>query len=155
MVFFYKHFDFSAFLYGCFGNDVLNEFRMMNVSPFGSSKTALYDSWRPDNKNPRAPILENDYNFSNAGAVNSYPIEKGSYLKGKSIMVGYTFQKKVIERLKINGLRVYVQAVNLFTVTNYTGLDPELPGVSKAFGYDQGMYPNNQRQYLMGVNLNF
>ena len=152
----YKDFDFSTFFYASYGNDVLNEFKwIMNVSPGASGKTALYDSWTPENKNPKAPVLEAASNFSNKGATNSYPIENGSFLKNKSIMIGYTLPKKSLDRLRMNRLRFYAQVVNLFTITSYTGLDPEMPGMTKAFGFDEGNYPNNQRQYLMGLNLNF
>ena len=76
----YKGFDFSTFLYGSFGNDVLNDVRSrtdmlsQNLSP--KSKTALYDSWTPDHKQARAPVLENELNFSNASVPNSYILRK-------------------------------------------------------------------------------
>jgi len=151
----YKNFDFSTFLYVSYGNDVLNEFKMMNVSPYATTKTALYHSWAPGNKNAEAPILEAVSNFSNNGAVSSYTIENGSFLKDKSIMIGYNFSNKWLDRIGMNRFRLYAQIVNVFMITNYTGLDPELPGISQAFGFDQGNYPNNQRQYLLGVNMNF
>ncbi len=144
----YKSFDFSTFFYGVFGNDVVNEF-----APSG--KTSLYDSWSPQNMTPKAPIVENDNNFSNWATVNSYQIEKGSFLKNKSTILGYTLPKKSLDKIGVNRFRIYVQVANLFTITKYTGLDPEIPGFSKAFGLDGGTYPNNQIQYLMGLDLNF
>ncbi len=144
----YKNFDFSTFFYGVFGNDLVNE-----LAPNG--KISLYDSWSPQNLNPKAPIVDNSYNFSNWATVNSYGIEKGSYLKNKSIILGYTLSKKTLTKISLNSFRVYVQVANLFIITKYTGRDPEIPGFSKAFGLDGGSYPNNQVQYLIGLNLNF
>jgi hypothetical protein len=129
----------------------------------GSSKTALYDSWTPDRKNASAPMRDNTSNFSNSNNITSYPLEDGSYLRNKSLMLGYTFPNSLLNKMKLERLRVYVQVVNLFTITNYKGLDPELyktgvdpkaTGVTNsAFGADNGNYPNNQRQFLVGVNL--
>ena len=71
-------------------------------------------------------------------------------------MIGYSLPGSWLQKLKIDRFRVYVQALNLFTFTNYSGLDPELAGNSQAWGYDGGgNYPNNQKQYVIGVNLNF
>jgi len=161
----YKAFDFSSFLYGSFGNEVMNVARLItDIFPglpgqgsgvdLAKSKTALYDSWTPEHKNATAPIVENDFNFSNLGAISSYPMENGSYFRCKSIMLGYSFAKNKIQKLKIENLRVYVQAVNLFTITNYSGLDPEVSGFSDAWGVDFGNYPT-QRQFLFGLNVNF
>ncbi|MES1214600.1 MAG: SusC/RagA family TonB-linked outer membrane protein [Bacteroidota bacterium] len=161
----YRNFDFSTFLYGCFGNDVLNDISFV-TDIFSSqlfltvkSKTALYNSWTPTHQNAKAPIMENDVNFSNAAAINSYRLEKGTYVKNKSMILGYTFPKRWLEKIKIERFRVYIQVANLFTITKYSGLDPELPILApgntgySSFGIDYGNYPNNQRQYLFGFNL--
>jgi TonB-linked SusC/RagA family outer membrane protein len=158
----YKGFDFSTFLYGSFGNDVLNipktatDFAApVPGFPFNSakSKIALYDSWTPTRQNAIAPISENSMNFSNNGTQNSYALENGSYLRNKSMILGYTIKNNWLSKYKIQRLRIYLQCVNLFTLTRYTGLDPELSGASAAWGMDFGNYPNNQKQYLVGLNL--
>ncbi len=69
--------------------------------------------------------------------------------------MGYTLPKDVLNEFKIEKLRFYVQALNLFTITKYKGLDPELSGTSGSFGIDNGNYPNNQKQYILGINLSF
>ena len=166
---YFKNFDFSTFLYGSFGNDVLNLIRSgLDISPvlntdMARSRTALYDSWTPDHKNASAPMIDNTSNFSNSNNIHSYPLEDGSYLRNKFLMLGYTFPKNILNKMKLEKLRVYVQVINLFTITNYKGLDPELyktgvdPGsrraTNSAFGVDLGNYPNNQKQFLVGVNL--
>ena len=84
-------------------------------------------------------------------------MEDGSYFKNKSMILGYTLNKGVIQKIKMKQLRIYVQATNLFTITKYTGLDPESLGQGNAayFGVDSGNYPNNQIQWLVGLNIGF
>ena len=159
----FKGFDLSAFFYGSFGNDVINLpkyytdiFPEIVGQGSAKSKTALYDSWTPQHQNATAPIVENDFNFSNWGSYpNSYVLEKGSYFRNKSLVLGYTLPKSLLNKIRIEKLRIYVQAVNLFTLTKYTGLDPEITGVSQGYGIDFGKYPNNQKQYMVGLTMNF
>jgi TonB-dependent starch-binding outer membrane protein SusC len=155
----YKNFDFTAFFYGSFGNEVVNvpktQTDFYNNDRSAKSKSLLYDSWTPNNVDATIPIAELDYNFSNGQVVNSYVIEDGSYLRNKSMILGYILPLAWLEKNHIEKLRVYVQVANLFTITKYSGLDPELSGNSAAFGIDTGNFPNNQRQFLFGMNLNF
>lgn len=100
------------------------------------------------------PLLEKSANFSNSGVFNSYTMEKGSFLRCRNLTVGYNIVLSALKRLHFDNVRVYAQALNLFTVTKYSGLDPELnPGSNIAFGYDGGVYPNNQKTYNFGVNV--
>jgi TonB-linked SusC/RagA family outer membrane protein len=164
----YKGIDFSTFFYGSFGNDVYNNYRVITSIYAGTlawpkGKSALYDSWTPQNTNAKVPIPEITQNISNGQVVTSYGIEKGSYFRNKTLMLGYTLPKTFLQKIHIERLRIYVQALNLFTITHYSGLDPELSGVldaggrsgsSSAFGIDaSGNYPNNQKQWLIGINL--
>ena len=74
------------------------------------------------------------------------------------MQVGYTLPTSLISKVGIDRLRIYVQAANLFTVTKYNGLDPELQsnniGNTEGFSIDQGNYPHT-RSFLVGINLNF
>lgn len=161
----YKNFDFSIFLYGVHGNQIWNDVRWWTdfYASFegAKSKTALYDSWTPAKMNAKAPIQENIGTFSTQGVPNSYFVENGAYLRAKNVQIGYTFNKSLLKRIGVDRLRIYVQAANLFTITKYSGIDPEIsagdggddPGVTD-FGIDDGAYPN-QREYLIGVNLSF
>ena len=115
----------------------------------------LKNAWTPENINTSIPKIENQNSFSTAGVFNSYFVEDASYLRMRTLTLGYTFSPSIMERIKINRLRVYAQAVNLFTLTGYTGLDPELAGSSASFGIDVANYPNNQRSFLLGLNLSF
>jgi len=155
----YKNIDLSTFSYWSCGNDVLNEtagsLDLSNGGVTPKSSAALYGSWTPKNPNATIPIVENSFNFSNSDAVNSYPLEKGSYFRNKTFIVGYTLPARIIKKYKITRIRLYAEAANLFTVTKYKGLDPEVSGSTSAFGIDIGNYPANQRQYSIGINLNF
>ncbi|RFS26818.1 TonB-dependent receptor [Chitinophaga silvatica] len=155
----YKGFDFGVFLFGTYGNQIWNNVKWWRdfYPSFESakSKTALYDSWRPDHKNATAPIQEVDGSTSTQNVPNSYMVENGSYLRVKNMQLGYTLPAKWLTRYHIERLRVYVQTANLFTITKYSGLDPEIGGSNiTAFGVDEGAYPN-QRQFLIGINLGF
>lgn len=155
----YKSFDFSAIFYGSKGNDVLNHVRYY-TDFFGSfiggkSNDLLYNSWNPQNLDAKTPKAELSNTFSTSGVANSYYMENGSFLKCRSIILGYTIKPTVLKRLGINEFRAYIQAANLFTITKYKGLDPELSGSSSTFGIDYGNYPNNQKNLIVGLNLSF
>lgn len=155
----YKGFDFNIFLFGVHGNQIWNNVRWWRdfYPSFESakSKTALYDSWRPDHKNAKAPIQEVNGSTSTQNVPNSYMVENGAYLRAKNVQLGYTLPSGLLTRYHITKLRVYLQAANLFTITKYSGIDPEIGGSNITdFGVDEGAYPN-QRQFLVGVNLGF
>jgi TonB-linked SusC/RagA family outer membrane protein len=158
----WKNFDFSMFLYGVQGNEIWNQtlwWTDFNSSRSGAkSKTALYDSWTPENHNAKAPIQENSSSFSTINVPNSYFVEDGSYLRAKNIQLGYSFPTAWLKKIKTQQLRVYVQATNLFTITGYSGLDPEVSrnrdNNQTVFGIDEGSYPSS-KQYTVGLNLTF
>jgi len=162
----YKNFDFSSFFYGVYGNQIWNQVRWWTdfYASFsgGKSKTALYDSWTPEHMNAKAPIAETGGYASSNGSPNSYFIEKGSYLRCKNMMVGYTFTGSMMQKVHIQNFRLYVQVANLFTITKYSGYDPEInsnhendPKKSVTeFGIDEGAYPST-KQVLIGINVKF
>ncbi|CAG5000456.1 TonB-dependent receptor P3 [Dyadobacter sp. CECT 9275] len=154
----YKGFDFSSVFYGSQGNEVFNLVRYYThfYSGFrGGKSNALLNAWTPENTNTTVPKIEAAGNFSTSSVPNSYYIENGSFLKLRSIILGYTISPAILQKIRANNLRVYIQASNLFTITKYSGLDPELMGDSSAFGIDRGNYPNNQQSFLFGINLSF
>jgi TonB-dependent starch-binding outer membrane protein SusC len=154
----YKGFDFSVFFYGSQGKDAINYTRWWTdfVPSFQNAKSpaALYNSWTPSNPNATVAIQEESGNFSTNGIPNSYYLEDASYFRMKSITLGYALPSSLLGKYKIERLRIYVQATNLLTVTNYTGMDPEIIGDDRGFGFDAGVYPT-VKQFLIGVNLNF
>lgn len=159
----YKHWDVSVFLYGVQGNSIWNQVRWWtDFSPsFGGAKsqTALYDSWTPTHMNAKAPIQETANSFSTNAVPNSYFVENGSYLRLKNAQIGYTFDSARLMKAGIGKLRIYVSGANLFTITKYSGVDPEIgtsseTGQQTAYGVDDGSYPS-QRTFLLGLNLSF
>ncbi len=102
------------------------------------------------------PALSASIRNSETGS-NSYFVEDGSYLRLKNLQIGYNFAKTIVEKLKVQNLRIYVQGTNLFTITGYNGLDPEIAssdsltlGVDGNVGYQ--VYPVSQI-YTLGVNI--
>jgi TonB-linked SusC/RagA family outer membrane protein len=166
----YKRFDLSMTIYGSYGNDVLNYTRYFQdfYPQFQNSKSIglLTDSWTPANRalprdqwtavNPNAkyPIVENNSYVSTNGVLNDFYNEKGSYLRCKQFLIGYNFTPELLKRVGIEKARLYIQAANLFTITKYTGLDPEVPGSPSTFGVDYGNYPPS-KTFNVGVSLTF
>jgi len=141
----FKQFDFSAIFYGSQGNEAYNATKQ-------KANKMWLNAWTPDNKNtniPRNEAIEAQL------TPNSFPIEDASYLKLRSVMLGYTLKPLLTKKAGIEKVKLYVQATNLFQVTNYSGLDPELPGSSSNFGLEFGNYPNNQRSFILGVDVTF
>ena len=160
----YKNFDLSAFFFGSEGNDIFNQTLYFTDFPdfFKGAirREAAINSWTPSNTNTNIPLLRTAGGASTDGQTNSYFVSKGSYLRCKQIQLGYTIPATTLSRFGIDHLRIYVQAANLFTITKYDGLDPELQsddlgnGTNTGFGIDQGNYPHTPA-YIIGVNLNF
>jgi len=166
----YKNFDFSTFFFGSAGNDIYDQTKYYTDFPDffkgGIRREAAINSWTPTNTATTIPKLRTVGGFSTDLVTNSYFLSKGSYLRNKQMQVGYVVPSSVLSRYGIERLRIYVQAVNLFTITKYKGLDPELQSTSAdnggtindisvaGFGIDQGNYPHTAG-YLVAVNLSF
>ena len=114
---------------------------------------------RVANPDATVPVLERSANASNSLEFSSYYMEDGSFLKMRSLILGYTLPSARLSRLGIEKLRIYIQGANLFTATKYKGIDPELINSdinnNTNFGIDFGNYPNNQKNYNIGINLTF
>ncbi len=156
----YKNFDFTTFLYGTFGNDVFNytKYWIDFYQGFEGNKStrSLNESWTPTRPSNKVPLQEFTSNFSSDGVVNSYYVEDGTYFRDKSMILGYTLPASILQKAKIDRVRIYIQATNLFTFTNYSGLDPEVwSNSTSAHGIDWGNYPANQKQYVVGLNVTF
>jgi len=148
--------DLEGLFYGVSGGEVLNFTRWFTdfyPSFAGISKsTRVLNSWTPTNKNTTIPIFENVSNSSTNGDLNSYYVEKGSYFRLRSLKLGYNLPANVLHRIKLDKVRFFVQGTNLFTITKYTGTDPQVSGVDTGFGVDVGNYPTN-KQVLFGFNV--
>ncbi len=169
----YKGFDISTFLYGSQGNKNFNHVKYFTdfYSSFNGGKrtelltnSAIVANGVVTNPGATLPVL--NYGTAVGGyAPSTFYVENGSFLKMRVAQIGYTFAPSILKTIGVAKLRVYVQGTNLFTITKYTGPDPELvPSISNlgngqnqsaAFGIDFGAYPTNQRSYLVGVNMSF
>lgn len=149
----YKGFDLSFYIQGSQGNDILNVQRAeTNISgPWGNQRREILNRWTPTNTDtdiPRARVTVNPLLIQ-----SDWLIEDGSYLRFKTISLGYTMNK--IKSL--SSLRLYVTGQNLITLTNYTGFDPEVnsPGNSNLqLGVDYNAYPS-AKAILFGINATF
>ncbi|MBC8004791.1 MAG: TonB-dependent receptor [Verrucomicrobia bacterium] len=155
----YKAFDLSAFFIGSYGNEMINYVRRWidyNIFPGGGmSKDRLYNSWGSpylkDNTKAKLAIAENADEISQE--PSSHFVEDASYLRLKTLQIGYNLPESTLNRLGLNKLRIYFQGTNLFTVTKYSGLDPEIQtGTDRLLGVDQGAWPT-ARQLMIGINL--
>ena len=154
----YKDFDLVANFYGTFGNDIFNKTREMYSGVGGSNVFAgTYEkAWNGEGTSNEVPRLSvNDAN-NNYKRVSSFFVENGSYFRCKLLQLGYTLPKSLVDGL---GIRVSVSAQNLFTITKYSGMDPERAGLSgdagiTESGIDGVGYPN-PRTFLVGLNLIF
>ncbi|TBW27615.1 TonB-dependent receptor [Gramella sp. KN1008] len=159
----YKGFDMSAFFSGSQGNDIYNYQKVFTDFPLffnANRSTRVLDSFTPDNPDAALPALSATIR-NNETNPNSYFVEDGSYLRLKNLQIGYNFADNIIDKLRVQDLRIYVQGTNLFTITGYDGLDPEIGSFdSLTLGVDGNVaggglltvYPVSQL-YTLGVNI--
>ena len=153
----YKGFDLSIFFQWSYGNDILNANRLFFENVNGKkdlNQFASYaDRWTPEN--PESDIPAATKSSSNQ-VVSSRVIEDGSFLRLKTVTLGYNIPTKYTQRWKIANARVYVAGQNLWTLTSYSGYDPEVSIRNSAItpGLDYSAYP---RAYAInfGVSLGF
>ncbi|TGE08625.1 SusC/RagA family TonB-linked outer membrane protein [Hymenobacter fodinae] len=154
----YKGFDASVFFQGVSGNDVFNSTRASLDQLDGQTNfRSDVEPWTEQNRSNTTPRLVNGgSNGQNTLRQTTRWVEDGSYLRLRNIQLGYTLPKTVSSLVPgLGSVRVYVTGRNVFTLTNYTGFDPETPGIG-AFGrgVDDGSYPN-VRSYTGGLQVNF
>ncbi len=148
----WKGFDLNVFLQGSQGNDVYNLNRVYTEGGlYGNvnSSTRVLSRWTGPGTStdvPRAAFGDPNNNLR----VSSYFIEDGSYLRVKTLTLGYSLPANLIRHVAAKTLRVYVTGQNLLTLTRYTGFDPEVGGA----GLDRGIYPQS-RVLLAGLNVGF
>jgi len=151
----YKGFDLYALFYASVGNDMVNYVRRFtDFVQFagGRSYDRLYNSWGSpylkDNTQAKLPMAET--NDTQSQVVSTAFIEDASFLRLKNLKVGYDLNR--VLKTKLRNLQVYGQISNLFTITKYSGLDPEVNSSGVNMGVDMGSWPT-ARQILFGVNI--
>lgn len=163
----YKAWDINLYFYGSFGNKILNyvESNLESFARRGSegaqnvTKEYYENHWTPDNPSNRyARALPNG---SDNTSLNNVPsdvwIENGSFVKLKNLSLGYTLPVSFLSKYSITKTRFYVSAQNLFFITDYSGLDPEIGiqgGNATQNGVDNGTYPSS-RYFTFGLNVTF
>jgi TonB-linked SusC/RagA family outer membrane protein len=152
----YKGFDLSVFMQWSYGNDIFNETREASNRSFvyNAATTEVLRSWRKEGDITDVP-RGTPSTISRNGFASSRWVEDGSYLRVKTATLGYTFPSALLKRVKIDNLRLYVSGQNLFTFTNYSGMDPEVNFRSTLpllQGIDLGTYPM-VRTITFGLNL--
>lgn len=161
----YKTWDFNLFFYGSYGNKILNyiENNLQSFQKRGSegvqnvSNEYFNSYWTPSRpSNTFARALATDENTLNSVPSSAW-VENGSYLKLKNLTIGYTLPANIASKLTMSRLRAYFSTQNLFTITSYSGLDPEIgiQGGNAIFnGVDNGIYPSS-RFFTVGLNVTF
>ncbi|MFL5605291.1 MAG: SusC/RagA family TonB-linked outer membrane protein [Gemmatimonadaceae bacterium] len=161
----WRDFDASTTFYGTFGNKIFDAQKQFYVFRNFSTNVVsdlLANSWTPTNQDAKYPRL--DVNDTYSYAFSSYYVEDGSYIRLRSLQVGYTIPTGTRFLGSLTGTRVFLQGENLFTRTNYPGLDPALAAqlvdrdsrdIRDQFrGIDQGTYPSN-KVFSIGLTTSF
>ena len=149
----YKGFDMNIFFSGAAGNSVFNAVKHTGLNGSFPGYNLLAESknaWSPTNNNTSIPVLSATDNNNNFGRISDFYIEDASFVRLRNLSIGYTVNDQWLHgKAK---LRFFISGQNLFTITNYSGMDPEV-GL-KNFGMDLGKYPLS-RIYMTGVNATF
>jgi TonB-linked SusC/RagA family outer membrane protein len=152
----YGDIDVNMFFYGSLGNDMINYVnRWIDLGQFngGISRRALEESWGSPYLNNNSDATLPLFDLADGSQQPStHFIEDASFLRMKSLRIGYTLPKKLSNKLTLSNLRVYVMATNLFTITKYSGLNPEFNSSGDQMGLDQGAWPT-PRQVIVGLTL--
>ena len=151
----YKGIDLSVTAIGSFGHQIAKSYRSFADSPLQNYTTKIFERWHGEGTSNRVPRLTNGSHTNNQYISDIY-VEDGDFLKIQNITLGYDF-KQLWSTAPFSQARIYTTVQNLFTFTNYSGMDPEI-----GYGYDQswvsgidlGFYPQ-PRTVLLGVNLKF
>jgi TonB-linked SusC/RagA family outer membrane protein len=160
LTFGYRGFDLSATAYGSFGQQIAKSYRSFADSPLQNYTTDIFERWHGEGTSNRLPRLTSG-SHTNWQYISDIYIEDADFVKMQNITLGYDF-KRLFPKMPLGQARIYVSAQNLFTITGYSGLDPEVGynysdndgDYTWSRGIDLGFYPS-PRTYLVGVQLKF
>ena len=158
----YKNWDLTVFAQGVQGNELFNYLKYwtdFNTFQGNRSKDMLYNSWKAQGDNALLPRLNANDTFSQQ--ISTYFVEDGSYMRLKNIQLTYTVPTTVLKKIKLSSMQIYVQGQNLFTLTKYKGLDPDInirnSGADNQdihMGIDEGAFPVS-KSYNVGLRVGF
>jgi TonB-linked SusC/RagA family outer membrane protein len=147
----YKNFDLMVFFQGTAGSKIFQGLRRLDIGN-ANFQTKVLGRWTGEgttNDHPRLTAADPNFNYSR---MSDFYLEKGDYTRLKLVQIGYTLPSRLIRKISATRLRLYVTAENLFTITGYTGYDPEIGGM--VMGVDRGVYPQ-ARSIIGGLQLQF
>lgn len=154
----YKNWDMSMFWNGSMGNDIFDYTALYYETPYffnGGRSTRVLDSWSPTNTGAALPALSETILNNEFTSANSFFVRDGSYLRLRTLQIGYTLPDTIASKLGASSARVYYNGTNLLTLTDFTGLDPEVPrGGALDIGVYSAQYPTNSASSL-GINIKF
>ena len=154
----YKNWSLSTFFSGDFGFDIINTTRrQLEFISYGNTYTNrgadVLDAWRPDNTGASIPALTT-VDDNNERRMSTYFVEDGSYLKCKYLKLSYAFDQPWMKTIGLSAMSIYGQVDNVFTITGYKGLDPEVPMSTYGSRLDAGPYPR-ARVFSLGLSVQF
>jgi TonB-linked SusC/RagA family outer membrane protein len=163
----YKNFELIVLIQGVQGNDLFNIGRIRLERPGEGTSTNLLNRWTPDNQNTDVPAFISQSERKAAalpsGKISvgdtrvSRWVEDGSYMRVKNVTLAYNLPTSLVSNIGISRLRAYLTGTNLFTVTDYTGYDPEISSFNSndaSLGIDFGSYPTS-KTFTVGVDITF
>ncbi len=149
----WKGFDLYMFWYTALGHQVWNANRRDDLK-YANFSTKVLDRWTGEgstNEYPRVTISDPNGTWKKP---SDFYLEDADFIRLKTLTIGYTLPPGIISKLKLEKIRIYLTAENLFTFTNYTGMEVEVGGDPLNIGIDHGTYPLS-RTYMAGININF
>jgi hypothetical protein len=152
----YKNFDFIVFGGGSGGNQIFQGLRRLDIAA-ANYQTKYLDTWTATNTGAKLPRVVNGDPNGNYSKFTDIYLENGNFFKLRTMQLGYTFNRNMTKKWGMQRLRVYVLAENLFTISKYSGYDPEIgvspdSGGGAQFGIDRGFYVP-ARGFLVGLNI--
>lgn len=162
----FKNFELVVLIQGVQGYDLFNAARVRLERPGEGTSRALLNRWTPDNQNTDVPAFTNQSTRAAAALTSrvsvgdsrvSRWVEDASYIRLKNVTLAYNVPVSLIQRIGLTRLRAYVTGTNVFTITDYTGYDPEISSFNTSdatLGVDFGSYPTS-RTVTFGVDLTF
>jgi TonB-linked SusC/RagA family outer membrane protein len=142
----YKQFDIRVFGQGVWGNKIYQAYRRLDI-PTANYPIEALNAWTPQNAGSNYPRLSDadpNQNFKNP---SNFYLQNGAYFRIKTLQLGYTLPKNILNSMDVKRVRVFVSSNNLVTITGYKGYDPEISG-----GIDMGIYPQ-ARTFMAGLDI--
>lgn len=147
----YKGFDFMTFVQGAAGSKIFQGLRRLDILNANYQTEAL-GRWTGEGTSNDYPRLANNDSNGNFSKMSDFYLESGDYARLKIVQVGYTLPVDLSSKIGADRIRFYLTGENLYTITKYTGYDPEIGG--QVFGVDRGVYPQ-ARTFMFGANVQF